>query len=264
MSNQDAQWLEDMPSSYDSGLGDALFRPYARHVAALARDLAPTRVLELAAGTGILTAELVAALPDATITATDLNPPMVAWAAEHVPGARWQVADAQHLELPDGSFDLVACQFGAMFFPDRPRAYAQSARVLAPGGTLLLAIWDVLSASTFPSALAQALALVLPEDPPTFVARVPHGYADPAVIEADLVSGGLRVGSLDRVTLTGNAPSAASLARGFCLGSPLRFELSKRGELEVLTAAVAASMTGLLGAGPLVGDLSAWVVTASA
>jgi len=134
MSNQDVQWREDMPAAYDTGLGDALFRPYARHLAAIARELHPDRVLELAAGTGILTAELVTALPGAAITATDLNPPMVAWAAEHVPGAQWQVADAQHLDLPDGSFDLVACQFGAMFFPDRPAGYAEVARVLRPGG----------------------------------------------------------------------------------------------------------------------------------
>lgn len=74
---------------------------------------------------------------------------------------------------------MIVCQFGAMFFPDKPAAYAEAARVLAPGGTLLLTVWDTVETSDFPAALVASLAAVLPENPPDFVARVPHGYADP-------------------------------------------------------------------------------------
>jgi threonine dehydrogenase-like Zn-dependent dehydrogenase len=63
-----------MPEIYDRCLGPALFAPFAAHLATMAAELSPQRVLELAAGTGIATTELVRALPAADITATDLNP----------------------------------------------------------------------------------------------------------------------------------------------------------------------------------------------
>jgi SAM-dependent methyltransferase len=259
----DARWVGSMPEVYDRALGPALFAPYAQHLAVLIAQHAPIRVLELAAGTGIATAALVRALPQASITATDLNEAMVAWAAQRVPGATWRQADAQALDLPDASFDAVVCQFGVMFFPDKPAAFSEAARVLAPGGRLVLAVWDTVDTSDFPAALVQSLDAVLP-DPPSFVVRIPHGYADPTQIETDLRTGGLRVESLDRVVLRGRAASARDVAEGFCLGTPLRFALEERGDLAELTRAVGDDLTERLGPGPLEGDLAAFVVTATA
>jgi SAM-dependent methyltransferase len=252
-----------MPEVYDINLGPALFEPFGHELARRSAALSPGRVLELAAGTGIATRALVKALPSASITATDLNPSMVAWAAEHVSGPTWLTADAQELEFPDGSFDLVLCQFGAMFFPDKPAAFAEVARVLAPGGSLLMAIWDVVERSPFPAALVESLAAVLPADPPSFVVRVPHGYSDPDQIAVDVKAGGLQVQGIDQVVLTGNAASGRALAEGFCLGTPLRFALEGRGSLEVLTRAVGDEMEARLGTEPLQGDLAAFVVTAA-
>lgn len=146
-----------MPDTYDRCLGPALFAPFAAHLAAMAAQLSPRHVLELAAGTGIATAELVRTLPAAHITATDLNPAMVSWAADRIGGATWMQADAQRLDLPDASFDLVACQFGVMFFPDKQAAFAEAARVMAPMGTMLFTVWDVVEASHFPAALVASL-----------------------------------------------------------------------------------------------------------
>ena len=258
----DAHWLATMPEVYDSCLGPALFAPFAARLAATAQALSPTRILELAAGTGILTAELVRALPAAEITATDLNPAMVAWAAGQVPGPRWLQADAQRLDLPDGRFDLVVCQFGVMFFPDKPAAFAEAARVLAPGGTLLFTVWDAVETSDFPAAMMRSMAAVLPGDPPDFIVRVPHGYCDPDQLAADLRAGGLEPHSIDRVVLPGRARSARAIARGFCLGTPLRFALQERGSLEELTTAIEDEMVARLGAGPVDGELAAFVVTA--
>ena len=260
--DEDARWVGSMPQVYDRALGPALFAPFASYLAGQAAARHPRRVLEVAAGTGIATRELVRVLPDAAVVATDLNPDMVAWASQRVPQASWSVADATALELPADSFDVVVCQFGVMFFPDRPAAFREAARVLAPGGTLLLAVWDAVELSPFPAALVASLAAVLPEDPPTFVARVPHGYGDPTRIRADLRAGGLQVDSLERVVLTGRSPSAATLAEGFCLGTPLRFALAARGDLHELAGAVAEQMTARLGAGPVEGDLAAMVVSA--
>jgi SAM-dependent methyltransferase len=260
--SSDTSWVDAMPEVYDRELGPALFLPYAEQLAGLAAGLAPRRVLELAAGTGILTRELLRALPDAEVTATDLNAAMVVWAAERVPGATWRQADAQQLDLPDGCVDLVACQFGAMFFPDRPAAYAETARVLVPGGTFLLSVWDVVEGSQLSAVMVECLAAVWPEDPPGFLVRVPHGYADPDLVRTDLTAGGLQVTALDRVVLRGQASSPRGLAEGFCLGSPLRFALQERGDLDALTRRLGDEMTARLGDGPVEGELAAWVGSA--
>src|SRR5437773_11374095 len=118
-----------MPAAYDRFLAPAVFRPFAADLARRAAAQQPRRVLEVAAGTGVLTAELLAALPDAHVTATDLNEPMVRYGAGQAPGADWQQADAQALPFDDEQFDLVACQFGVMFFPDKPGAFAEIRRV---------------------------------------------------------------------------------------------------------------------------------------
>jgi SAM-dependent methyltransferase len=168
----------------------------------------------------------------------------------------------QRLPFPDDSFDLVLCQFGVMFFPDKPAAFAEAARVLRPGGTMLFTVWDTVDTSDFPAALGASLAALFPADPPDFVARIPHGYAHPALIASDLAAGGLKPLGTDRVILVGSSPSARDLAYGFCLGTPLRFELETRGRLTTLADAVADEMTRRLGEGPVQGDLVAFVVTA--
>jgi SAM-dependent methyltransferase len=258
----EATWLDSMPAVYDQRLGPALFEPFAAELAARAAALRPARVLEVAAGTGVVTRRLRAALPDASILATDLNAGMVARGSARVPEVEWRAADAVDLGVPAGSVDLVVCSFGVMFVPDKRAALAEAARALAPGGTLLLTSWDVVERSAFPAALVTALAEVLPDQTPQFLERVPHGYADPDVIAADVAAAGLTVEELVTVTLTGEAPSARSLAEGFCLGTPLRFALELHGSLEELTGAVADRMTALLGEGPVRGDLTAHVVTA--
>ncbi|MCW2542091.1 MAG: ubiE 4 [Frankiales bacterium] len=259
----DADWIESMPAVYDRCLGPALFAPYASEVAERARLLAPRRVLELAAGTGIATAQLVRALPTAEITATDLNPAMISWGAERVSGARWAQADAEHLtSFAADVFDLVVCQFGVMFFPDKSAAFAEIARVLSPGGTVLLTTWDIVDESDFPAAMVASLAAVFPDDPPDFIVRIPHGYADISTIEADLNAAGLVPDRLDRVVLRGSAASARDLAEGFCLGTPLRFALEQRGPLGQLTQRLADEMTTRLGEGPINGSLAAFVISA--
>jgi hypothetical protein len=110
--------------------------------------------------------------------------------------------------------------------------------------------------------MVSSLAAVIPDDPPDFIVRVPHGYADTAQIDKDLRAGGLIPDHLDRVLLRGTAASARTVAEGFCLGTPLRFELETRGSLDRLTLALADEMTSRLGEGQVDGDLAAFVVSA--
>ncbi len=258
----DSSWVADMPAAYDEHLGPVLFAPYAVDMAARVAALRPSTVLELAAGTGRLTAELVAALPSARVEATDLNDAMVAFGRVRVPRATWSRADATALPFPDGAFDVVACQFGVMFFPDRVVALREAARVLAPGGSLLVSAWDRLETNRLADRLVAALERVFPDDPPTFVVRVPHGYADPALLGADAEAAGLVDVIVETVALSGTTTSARDFARGVCTGSPLRAGLVERGDLAPATQRVGAEMALVLGEGPVTAPMSAHVLHA--
>jgi SAM-dependent methyltransferase len=255
-------WAGDMSAVYEQYLVPTTFRPFAVDLAARIAAHAPKRVLELAAGTGALTSELARVLPDAEITATDLNQAMVDVGRERVPTATWQQADAMTLPFDDASFDTVAVQFGAMFFPDKPAAYAETRRVLTPDGRFIANVWDVLSASEFEDAITAALGEMFPADPPRFLANVPHGYADKDRVVADLQAGGLALSAYESVTLEGRTESATDIARGYCFGSPLRAEIEARGDLTSTTEAVTKVLEARFGTGPITGRMTAHVVEA--
>ncbi|MFJ1757845.1 class I SAM-dependent methyltransferase [Kitasatospora sp. NPDC088134] len=252
-----------MPEAYERYLVPVLFRPFAVDLAARAAALAPRRVLELAAGTGALTSELVAALPGAELVATDLNAAMAEFGAARVPGASWRRADAQRLPFPDGGeggFDLVVCQFGAMFFPDRPGAFAEVRRVLAPEGRFLFSTWGPIGAHGFDVALQAATDRAFPADPPDFLRTLPHGYHDPVRVAADLAAGGLHLEWERELVLDGTAATAADLATGFLTGTPLRAAVEARGadpDAPTLHALVTAELTSRLGPDPVTAPMAA-------
>ena len=222
----DKVFAGSIPELYDALLVPLIFEPYAVDMAARAARCEPKRVLEVAAGTGAVTRAMARALPETTeIVATDLNPPMLdrAAAVGTCRPVTWQQADAQALPFADGSFDLVVCQFGAMFFPDRPKAFAEARRVLTPGGTLLLSVWGRIEDNDFANAVTLALAKHFPENPPMFLARTPHGHYDPAPIRADARLGGFTAEvTCDVVTARSRADTARVVAVAYCEGTPVR------------------------------------------
>jgi SAM-dependent methyltransferase len=251
-----------MPEIYDRCLGDAVFRPFAEDLARRAAHLRPSNVLEIAAGSGVVTAELLAAIPDVHVTATDLNPAMVEAGRARVPRAAWQSADASDLPFPDEAFDLVVCQFGVMFFPDRAVAYSEFSRVLGPSGRILFNTWDTIDTHGFERPVIDGLERAFPGDVPAFLSTIPHGYADTEVVLRDLQRAGCEVDFVETVTLEGHAPSAADVATGFCTGTPLRGEIEARGDLSATTRLVCSEMTTRLGEGPVSAPMTAHVVQA--
>ena len=260
--DESRQWVDSMPEAYERGLAPTVFRPFAVDLARRAAARSPRRVLELAAGTGTLTAELLGVLPSAAITATDLNLAMVEVGRRRAPGATWREADAMSLPFADASYDLVACQFGVMFFPDKRAAFAEVRRVLPAAGALLLNAWDTLDTHDFQAAVVAGLRRAFPQDPPTFLQSTPHGYTDVDVIVADMVAGGLQCETIQSVTLEGHAASAADVAIGYCRGTPLRAEIEARGVLATATAVVADELTQRLGSGAVTGRMTAHVIEA--
>ena len=255
-------WAEDMSAAYDEYLVPAVFHPYAEDLAVRVARHRPRVLLELAAGTGVLTREVIARVRGVQVTATDLNVAMVEVGSAQVPAAAWQQADAMDLPFADQSFDLVACQFGVMFLPDRPTAYAGVARVLRPGGHFLFSSWAPLATHEVVTEVLAALAECFPADPPSFLARVPHGYHDPDRIADDLAAAGFGDVQIETVELTCTGRSARDLALGYCRGTPLRPEIEARGDLVATTAAVGAALERRFGTGEVVARMAALVVAA--
>lgn len=251
-----------MPEAYERHLVPVFFRPFADDLAARAEGLRPRRVLELAAGTGAFTSALLDAVPGVSVVASDLNEAMVVAGAAREPRAEWRQADAQKSPFEDGGFDLVVCQFGVMFFPDRPAAFAEVRRVLAPGGRFLFSSWGPVESHGFGAAFQDALEQVMGAGAPSFLKDVPHGYADPEAVAADLAAGGLELASAEEVTLEGVAESAASVATGFLTGTPVSAALQGREDAQAIRDAVMRGMTDRLGGGVVTASMSATVYTA--
>jgi len=266
MVKNDELFAGSIPELYDRYLVPLIFEPYARDLAERLAKSGPRDVLEIAAGTGALTRMLATSLPaDTRIVATDLNQPMLDHAALRQPAGRpiaWRQADAGMLPFQDAMFDAVACQFGVMFFPDKGRAYREAKRVLRPGGYFVFNVWDRISENEFADVVTQALGLLYPDDPPCFLARTPHGYHNPDLIQAELAGAGFGAISAESVAFVSRAPTALDAAIAYCQGTPLRGEIESRGGLDDATKAAAAALTKRFGQVPIEGRIRAHVITA--
>ena len=267
MTEADKVFAGSIPAIYDRYLGPLIFAPYAADLGHRLADIEAGRVLETAAGTGIVTRALARALPAAvTIVATDLNQPMLDYAAaqEGAETVTWRQADALTLPFNDGDFDAVICQFGVMFFPDKRAAYREARRVLKPGGRFVFNAWDRIEENEFPHVVTEALAGLFPHDPPRFMARTPHGYHDIARIRGDLAAAGFTQIGIETIERRSRASSHLDPAIGFCQGTPLRNEIEARDKsrLAEATDVAASAIAARFGTGPIDGKIQAHVITA--
>ena len=264
----DTAFVGSVPQLYESHFVPLIFEPYAVDIARRVAALKPRRVLEIACGTGAVSRHLAVML-DASceIVATDLNPAMLE-EAKRIGTVRpidWRVADAMNLGFEDGAFDVVVCQFGAMFFPDRVHAYGEARRVLGADGHFVFNAWDRIETNEFADAVTDALATVFPQDPPRFMARTPHGYFDEARIRADVAAAGYKDVRVEWIAFTSRAVSADVVALAYCQGSPLRGEIESRepGSLVRATKVAAGEIARRFGDGPVEGQIRAVVIEAA-
>jgi SAM-dependent methyltransferase len=250
-----------VPQLYDRYLGPLLFTDYAADLVERVRGISGVdpAILEIAAGTGIATERLRARLPDAVrLVATDLNPPMLAVAQERLRRAgldaavTFREADAMALPFEDGSFDAVVCQFGVMFFPDKPRAAAEALRVLRPAGQWLFNVWGSWVENPFARVVHETAAAFFPDDPPQFY-RVPFSFSEPADLKALVRHAGFECRELVTLDRVLEAPSAADAAIGLVRGNPLAGAIEERGTVPVddVVAAVARRLAEEYGDHPL-------------
>ena len=252
---------------YEAYLVPLIFEPYAADVANRLASRSPARVLEIAAGTGVVTRHLASVLPErVSIIATDLNQPMLDMASAI--GTRrpveWRQADAMHLPFQDDTFDAVLCQFGVMFFPEKAKAFSEARRVLRSGGLFIFSVWDRIDENEFADTVTTALESLFPVDPPRFMARIPHGYHDRPTIERDLANGGfMTVPQITTVAARSRAKSPQVPAIAYCQGTPLRNEIEAHdaSRLGEATDIAAEAVARRFGPGPVDGKIQAHIVT---
>ncbi|MER8429266.1 class I SAM-dependent methyltransferase [Mesorhizobium caraganae] len=269
MLETDKIFAGSIPENYDRYMVPLIFEPFAADMARRAASLSPGAVLEVAAGTGVVTRALAPKLsPGASYVVTDLNQPMLDFAASRqAPDSRiqWRQADALALPFENATFDLVCCQFGAMFFPDRTAGYREAKRVLKPGGHFLFNVWDRIEENVFASDVTNALAEIFPDDPPRFLARTPHGYHDTALIRSELESAGFSRVAIETRAEQSRASSPRLPAVAYCQGTVLRTEIEARdaGKLQAATDRAAAVIAARHGSGEVAAKIQAHVIVAT-
>lgn len=257
-----------IPDVYDDYLVPLIFEQYAVDLARRSVALQPSSVLEVAAGSGVVTRAVAPVLGvGARYVVTDLNPPMLDRARARQPQDSridWRPADALDLPFPDETFDLVLCQFGVMFFPNRVRAYQEAHRVLRPGGSFLYNMWDRIETNEFADVVTNSLAEVFPDDPPQFLARTPHGHHDQTVYRRELIDAGFGEITVDSVSAISGAKKPSEPATAYCQGTPLRNEIEERKGpgLEESTSIVSDAIRERFGDGPVEGQIQGFVIHA--
>jgi ubiquinone/menaquinone biosynthesis C-methylase UbiE len=260
---QNRHWSADMPDVYANVLVPVTFEPFAIDLVTRVAATSPRRVLELAAGTGVVTRGLLTIPGVEEVVATDLNPAMVDAGQQRVADARWEVADALDLPFADGEFDAVVCQFGVMFFPDKVAGMAEARRVLSAGGTFHANSWAPLETHEFEAAYMTAVRSVIPDDPPTFLADVPHGYADPERLAEDARAAGFTTATVASVALRTGVVTPREAAVGYCTGTPMRAGIESHGDLNRLTDAIAREVEQMLGSDAVSFGMEANVLAAA-
>jgi ubiquinone/menaquinone biosynthesis C-methylase UbiE len=267
MKEQELRFTGSVPEQYARLMVPLFFRPYAELLAERARQFKPRRILETAAGTGVVTRALYDRFPNAEIVATDLNQPMLDIAAEQIgtDKVRFYQADAQDLPFLEGTFDIVICQFGSMFFPDKVKGHFEARRVMREGGHYLLAIWDEIERNELSDAAQQALIRSFPENPPLFMREGPFSYHDPLRIERDLHDAGFETIEIETVELNSRSPSAHDAALALCYGTPMGVEVNEHrpGSLPRIFEAVEEALAPFETAHGLDARMAAHIVTAT-
>jgi ubiquinone/menaquinone biosynthesis C-methylase UbiE len=255
-----------IPANYDDGLGPMFFEPYSQEISRYIDPSKVTTALEIACGTGRVTRHLRnVLLPHATLIASDLSQDMLAVAKQKLgdQNITFRIADAQNLDIQDGSVDLVVCYFGFMLMPDKPKALSEAHRVLKNGGKLLMSTWDKLenneASSVFRTILKRHLGDNMPES-----YRFPFSLNDHDEIYGLLNNAGFTNINIEREQKLSRAENAAKAANALVRGGSLYNEIAKRDPalVDKIIAEVEQELAVRYGSSPMVAPMSAIITTA--
>ncbi len=248
---------------YDNLLGPFLFEPFGREMA----SRIPTQIqsaLEIAAGTGRVTRHLRNHLPASVkLVASDLSPDMLEIAKTKIApdqNVEWVIADMQELPFENNSFDVVVCQYGIMFPPDKNRVFEEVHRVLRPGGKFFCSTWE--KTDRVPIFKTVYNESVVPfftgEDTSRFF--VPFSLYDIELLTSFYVNAGFQQPRIEKVTLTGKSPSAHDLVQGFFMTHAVGQEVADRDQraFETIAQKMEEAIIQKFNNNPVVCDLTSY------
>lgn len=265
MNDVNSNFVGSVPKYYDSALVPIIFIDYAQELVKQVIEQKPMTVLELATGTGVVTRLLRDGLDlECEIFASDLNEPMLEVARQKFKAdeaVSFQTIDAMEIPLEDHSVDVVVCQFGVMFFPDKVKSYREVLRILRPGGHYFFNVWDSHAFNPFAAVGQRVVEEAFPDDPPGFY-KVPFHYHDVEEIERDMNDAGFSSVRVERKQIVKAIPSQEAFAKGFIYGNPIGEEIRMRdGDPDAMVEKVRTAMEAEFGKDPAEMALSAFFVT---
>lgn len=255
-------------TAHDRFFAPILLSPFADDMARRLTRLTIGPLLELTAGTGVLTQAIASAVSaNMAIIATDPDPAMVHHASGKPGMARvtWQRADPHALPFPDQAFGIITCQFGIAAMQDRIRVFQEARRVVKKHGRFVFSVLGDIRHNPIADCLQTALGNLFPNHPPKFVALGLHGYTDNTAIDDDLTIAGFTDAIYTVVELPLAAVSAAEIVTGYCLGTKLRTEIEVRapGNAQPVIEAVTSALESCFGKGPVKATMRAHIISAS-
>lgn len=250
---------------YEALFVPALFAPWTKPVTTGAGVQTGDAVLDIACGTGVLARHALSVVgPQGRVVGVDPAPGMLAAAAEVEPGFEWIAGSAEDLPLKDAQFDRVVSQFGMMFFSDRAKAIAEMHRVLRPGGTVAVAVWDDVARNPGYEGVIDVLQREV-SDEAAHILRMPFSLGDGEKLAEEF-----RQGPLSDVQLTTRAGTARFANSRVMLEADLRgwlpmfgITLSEEKIGEVLAASDEVLAKYVAPSGEAIFPTSAHIITAT-
>src|SRR3954452_18299865 len=218
----------EFPAIYEELNVPAFFSAFADELLERAAPRDGERILDVATGTGIVLRRAREGCPElARAVGLDLTPAMLAVAREKADGLAIEFVEGDARELPfaDAGFDIVTCQQGLQFFPERERALREFRRMLAPGGRAGVACWCELDSAPAQRAITAAVVERFPEH--ESVARAPWALDDAEELRGLLHGAGFREVDVERVECVARFASPEDVARGYIEGSPFALAMAE-------------------------------------
>ncbi|MDO3628413.1 class I SAM-dependent methyltransferase [Mucilaginibacter sp. BT774] len=229
------QFTNNDAENYDHYLGPLFFEPYGRYTASQIDAAYVSSVLEIACGTGRVTRHLRKVLPPGVkLFATDISADMLQIAKRELNnnGIIFQVEDAQKLSFADDSFDVVICQFGVMFLPDKKKGFEEILRVLKPGGKFIFFTWDDTMKVPVFKALIDDLVLPYFRDEDTTRFKVPFAMNNPKILGNMITDAGFKHAETKVISLKSGITSPDFVVDGFFRKHPLGREIMTKAPSE--------------------------------